>query len=175
MGGVFARLPPVLPSDDVAQDILRSIRQLIRGISIHSKHMQRAVGLTVPQVVCLRTIYDLETAHQDVTVLKVSQLVQLSPPTVSRIVDRLTAAELVTRQRSQTDRRKVSIALTPAGVDRIQTAPSPLQETFLRGLEALPREDQVALLSALKRIVVLMNAADLDAAPLLAPGHEFNS
>lgn len=164
----------MLPTDDVAQDILRSIRQVIRGISIHSKQMQRQVGLTVPQIVCLRTIYELETAHQDVTVLKVSQLVQLSPPTVSRIVDRLTAAELVTRERSHTDRRKVSIGLTPAGVDRVQTAPSPLQETFLRGLEALPREERIELLTALRRIVVLMNAADLDAAPLLAPGHEFN-
>ena len=90
------------------------------------------------------------------------------------VLDRLTAAGLASRERSHTDRRKVSIALTPAGVDRVQTSPSPLQETFLRGLEALSREERLELLSALKRIVVLMNAADLDAAPLLAPGHEFN-
>jgi DNA-binding MarR family transcriptional regulator len=147
---------------------------MIRGISIHSKQMQRQVGLTVPQVVCLRTIYNLETARQDVTVMKVSQLVQLSAPTVSRIVDRLAAAALVTRERSRIDRRKVSIALTPAGVDRVQNAPSPLQETFLRGLAALSRDEQVELLTALKRLVVLMGAADLEAAPLLVPGHEFN-
>lgn len=136
--------------------------------------MQRQLGLTIPQLVCMRAIHDLELEHEDITVMKVSQIVHLSPPTVSRIVDRLATAKLVTRERSHHDRRKVSIALTTAGLDRIQNSPSLLQETFLNGLEALPREERVELLSALRRIVVLMNAADLEAAPLLAPGHEFN-
>jgi len=163
----------VIPNDDVAQQILRSIRQLIRGISIHSKQLLHDIGLTVPQLICLRAIHELDTGHGGVTVNEVSQRVQLSPPTVSRIIDRLAAAGLVVRERSSTDRRKVSISLTAAGVDRVQTAPSPLQETFLRGLETLPLEERLELLAALKRVVVLMNADELDAAPLLAPGEEF--
>ncbi|MGE0871669.1 MAG: MarR family winged helix-turn-helix transcriptional regulator [Kofleriaceae bacterium] len=162
----------MIPEDDVAQEILRSIRQVIRGISIHSKQLFREVGLTVPQMVCLRAIFDLETAHEEVTVMHVSQRVQLSPPTVSRIVDRLAAADLVTRARSSTDRRKVLMALTPTGLERIQTSPSPLQETFLHGLATLPPEDRLELLAAVRRIAVLMNAADLDAAPLLTPGDD---
>lgn len=136
--------------------------------------MQRQVGLSIPQLVCMRAIHDLEAESQDVTVMKVSQIVHLSPPTVSRIIDRLAKAGLVTRERSQHDRRKVAIALTPAGLDRIGNSPSLLQETFVSGLEALPLPERVELLRALRRVVVLMNAADLDAAPLLAPGHEFN-
>ncbi len=163
----------MIPNDDVAQDILRSIRQLIRGISIHSKQLLHSIGLTVPQLICLRSIHELDTAHDGVTVMQVSQRVQLSPPTVSRIVDRLSAAGLVVRERSVTDRRKVSISLTPAGLDRVQTAPSPLQETFLRALEQLQLEERLELLAALKRVVVLMNADELDAAPMLAPGDEF--
>lgn len=163
----------VIPTDEVAQEILRSIRQLVRGISIHSKQLLRDVGLTVPQMVCLRAIYDLEAAHDAVTVMHVSQLVHLSPPTVSRIVDRLAAAGLVLRERSVSDRRKVSISLTPAGLDRVQTSPSPLQEHFVRGLAAMPRAERVELLTALKRIVALMDASELDAAPLLAPGEDF--
>jgi DNA-binding MarR family transcriptional regulator len=163
----------VIPTDDVGQEILRSIRQLIRGISIHSKQMLRDVGLTVPQMVCLRSIHDLEAAHVSVTVLVVSQRVHLSPPTVSRIVDRLASSGLVTRDRSVTDRRKVSISMTPVGRERLQASPSPLQEHFVRGLAELPLAERLELLSALKRIVALMNASDLEAAPLLAPGEDF--
>lgn len=163
----------MIPTDAVAQEILRTIRQVIRGISIHSKQLLREVGLTVPQMVCLRAIHDIEHAQGGVTVIEISQRVHLSAATVSRIVDRLTATGLLIRERSVTDRRKVSISLTAAGRKRVQTSPSPLQENFVRGLAALPLEERVALLTALKKIVVLMNAEDLDAAPLLAPGSDF--
>lgn len=162
----------MIPSDDVAQEILRSIRQLVRGISIHSKQMQRQSGMTVPQIVCLRAIFDLESAHDAVTVIHVSQVVHLSPATVSRIVDRLVAMNLVIRERSSVDRRKVALSLTPAGLERVQTSPSPLQETFVRGLTTLRHDERVALLASLRRVVELMNASDLDAAPLLAPGDD---
>ncbi|HLU68948.1 MAG TPA: MarR family transcriptional regulator [Kofleriaceae bacterium] len=160
------------PDDPIAQEILRSIRQLVRGISIHSKTLLRDVGLTVPQVVCLRAIYELEAAGGGVTVAQVSQRVHLSAATVSRIVDRLAGAGLVIRERSRTDRRKVSMSLTPAGLERVQALPTPLQETFLRRLDELPVDDRVALLTSLRRIVNLMSAGELDAAPLLAPGED---
>jgi DNA-binding MarR family transcriptional regulator len=162
----------VIPSDDVAQEILRSIRQLVRGIAIHSKTLQREVGLTVPQVVCLRAMYDLEARGDEITVVQVSQRVHLSPATVSRILDRLVAAHLVVRERSRSDRRKVSVMLTPAGLERIQALPLPLQETFVRRLAELPLEDRRQLLASLRQVVDLMNAGELDAAPLLAPGDD---
>lgn len=163
----------MIPSDDpIAQEILRSIRQVVRGIAIHSKTLLREVGLTVPQVVCLRAISELTETDAGVTVGQVSQRVHLSAATVSRIVDRLAAAGLVTRERNATDRRKVSISLTSAGSERIETLPTPLQETFLRRLDQLPLEERVELLGSLRRIVELMSAGELDAAPLLTPGDD---
>lgn len=163
----------MIPSDDpIAQEILRSIRQLVRGISIHSKLLQRQVGLTIPQVVCLRAVSSLEALGIGVTVVEISQSVQLSPATVSRIVDRLEAAGLVARTRSTSDRRKVSISLTPAGLERVQAMPLPLQDQFLRRLDDLPPDDRKELLGALRRVVELMDVGELDAAPLLAPGED---
>ena len=163
----------MIPSDDpIAQDILRSIRQLVRGISIHSKLLQRDVGLTVPQVVCLRAIATLQARGIGVTIVEVSDMVQLSSPTVSRIVDRLIAAGLVARERSAEDRRKVSISLTEAGRVRSETLPTPLQEKFLTRLFELSLEQRKKLLASLRTLVDLMNAGELDAAPLLAPGEQ---
>jgi DNA-binding MarR family transcriptional regulator len=159
-------------SDDaIALDVLRTIRRIVRRIAIHSRHLLRDVGLTVPQMVCLRAIDD-RGGTDGVTVAEVSHRVQLSPATVSRIIDRLVAAGLVTRERSATDRRKVRVVLTAAGLERVGTLPTPLEDTFLRGLGDLPRAEQVRLRDALHTIANLMSAGDLDAAPLLAPGED---
>lgn len=158
--------------EDISRDLLRTIRQVVRQISLHSKQMQRDVGLSVPQIVCLAAIAELELTGVEIAVQEISERVQLSPATVSRMVDRLVVAGLVTRDRSSTDRRRVSLGLTAAGLERTQAMPTPLQETFLQRLGELPQRRQIALRDALHQIAELMSADALDAAPLLAPGDD---
>lgn len=162
-------------TDDIPNEILRTLRKLIRQISMHSKYLAREAGLTLPQLMCLKAIGELEDDDGDVTVAQVSERVQLSAATVSRILDRLARADLVTRDRSTRDRRKVNLRLTAAGLERFQTMPTPLQETFLRRLSSLPESDRRELLGALRRVAELMEASDVDAAPILATGIDFKS
>lgn len=157
----------MIPDDPIAQDILRSIRQLVRGISIHSKALLREVGLTVPQVICLRAIEKLESAGVGITVLEVSAAVQLSSATVSRIIERLTSSGLVARERNADDRRKLCISLTKHGRARLEGLPPPLQETFLLRLHELSLDERKQLLASLRSLVDLMNAGEIDAAPML--------
>jgi DNA-binding MarR family transcriptional regulator len=150
--------------------MLRLIRRIVRRISEHSKYLSREVGLTVPQLMCLKAIGELEETDAEITVALVGEHVQLSPATVSRILDRLVRAELVTRVRSDRDRRKVCLSLTNAGIERFGTLPTPLQERFVDRLNQLDDTKRLELLDALRQITVLMEAADLDAAPILTPG-----
>jgi DNA-binding MarR family transcriptional regulator len=168
--GVAAHARAMSAHEDVARELLRSIRQIVRQISIQSKQLLRDVGLTVPQMACLTAIAELETIGEEITVLDVGARVHLSPATVSRIVDRLVAAGFVSRERSATDRRRVNITLTAAGVERTQAMPTPLQAEFVERLGALPERRQRELRSALRQVAALMSADALDAAPLLAPG-----
>lgn len=157
-------------TDDVGFEILRAIRKVVRRISEHSRALSRHAGLTVPQLLVLKAIGEFET--DELTVSQVSQQVQLSPATVSRIVDRLERASLVARERRAKDRRKVCLSLTPAGLDRYQTLPTPLQDRFLERLSNLEATDRERLLNALNRVVEMMEAEEVDAAPMLAPGAE---
>ncbi|MDH5492810.1 MAG: MarR family winged helix-turn-helix transcriptional regulator [Myxococcales bacterium] len=155
---------------EIAHEVLRAIRQVVRRISEHSKYLSREAGLTVPQLMCLKAIGDLEEDTDEITVAMVGRQVQLSAATVSRIVDRLARAELVVRERRSKDRRRVCLSLTPAGLDRFQTLPTPLQEKFVERLCALPEDERRTILSSLHRITELMDARELDAAPILTPG-----
>jgi DNA-binding MarR family transcriptional regulator len=156
----------VKQKDSVGFQILRAIRRIIRRTSAHSRNISRDSGVSVPQMLCLKTIAEL-SANGEATVATVAERVQLSPPTASRILDRLEKANYILRERATTDRRKVIITLTEQGRARIGNLPQPLHEQFLNRLHALSPEDQLELLRALERIVDLMDAADIDAAPVL--------
>lgn len=165
-----------IPKDD-AEAVLRAIRRIVRRISEHSRNLSRDVGLTVPQLLCLKAIGRLEDRQQEpeITVAMVGERVQLTPPTVSRIVDRLVRAGLVTRERRARDRRKVCLSLTSAGLERYGTLPRPLQETFVARFAALDQDRRGEILRVLEEVGSMMEAGSLDAAPVLIPGLDVRS
>lgn len=158
---------------DLAEDMLRAIRRIVRRVSEHSRNLSRVAGLTVPQLLCLKAIGLRD--GEEVTVNLVGEAVSLSPATVSRIVDRLERGGLVLRERTAKDRRKVCLSLTAAGYERYQTLPKPLQDRFVERIEALAPQESAQLLAALHRVVELMEAEDLDASPMLTPGDDLKS
>ena len=156
----------------LAEELLRAIRRIVRRISDHSRRLSQEVGLTLPQLLVLRAIGRLDE-EAELTLARVSREVQLSAATVSRIVDRLERAGLVARERKAADRRKVCLSLTPAGVDRFQALPTPLQERFVARLGELSEGESQALLDALQRVLTMMeepDAEEVEVAPMLAPG-----
>ena len=156
--------------EEVAYEVLRAIRKIVRRITAHSRSLTLEAGLTVPQLMCLKAVGELEESEPELTVALVAQRVQLSPATVSRVLDRLVNNGLVLRERRSRDRRKVCLSLTPAGLERYQTLPAPLQDSFVKRLMALEETRRMHLLDALQEVSVLMDAEDMDASPLLTPG-----
>ncbi len=155
----------------IAHDVLRVIRQIVRKIGAHSKQLSSEIGMTVPQLMCLKAIGELEeTGETEITVMAVGKRVQLSAATVSRIVDRLVRVDLVCRERTAQDRRKVCLTLTTSGMERFQSLPIPLQEKFVERLAELPENERLHLLDSLRRLASLMDAEQMDAAPILHPG-----
>jgi len=96
--------------------------------------------------------------------------VLLSKATVTTIVDRLEAAGLVTRERSVADRRVIEVKLTEDGGRRLDAAPELLQEGFIRRLNTLDDWERKLLVSSVQRIASMLDASDLDAAPILEVG-----
>lgn len=151
-----------------AEEILRAIRRIVQSATLHSKRLYRDSGLTVPQVLCLRAIAAARSL--EVTPAQIARQVQLSPATVTGILDRLVRYGLILRQRLEHDRRKVGLRLTEQGRERLAVQPVPLQERFLTRLDALDGDERQRLLGALRQVVDMMEAAEIDASPILATG-----
>lgn len=153
---------------DIEEDVLISLRRITRAIDIHSRHLASKFGLTGPQLVCLRVLGRLERT----TPSSLAKQVDLSQATVTGIVDRLAARQLVTRRRNEDDRRHVTVAITDAGRALLDAAPSALQEKFAQRLASLSAEEQEFLRLSLRKIVRMMDGEDLDAAPILSTDPE---
>jgi len=151
-------------SETIRDSILKSLRRITRSIDLHSRELASTFGLTGPQLVCLRVIGQ----HKSLTPSKLAQEVSLSQATITGIIDRLAARQLVTRDRSATDRRLVSVEITAAGRDLIRAAPYPLQESFLKRLQAESRAEQENMQRTLEKIVRMMDGEKLSAAPVLS-------
>lgn len=143
--------------------VLISLRQIIRAIDLHSKKLERESGLTGPQLLVMQLI----GTYGEVTSGVVAREVSLSQATVTTILDRLERKGMLKRERSAHDKRKVLVSLTKAGGVALESAPTLMQESFIRAFNQLEDWEQTLILSSLQRISEMMNATDLDAAPLL--------
>lgn len=148
------------------EQLLVSLRRVIRAIDIHSRHLSKESGLTGPQLLVMHSIAKLDSPLAK----EVATEVALSPATVTSIVDRLESKQLVIRTRSQTDKRKVHLSLSESGSALLSQSPKPLQEHFITRYQNLEQWEQSQLLSSVERIASMMDANELDAAPVLLVG-----
>lgn len=157
---------PPIPEGNYELRIFQSLRRIIRAIEIHSQKLSHDHQITGPQLGCLLAIKQLGA----LTTTRLAHTVFLSPSTVVGIVDRLEEKGLVSRTRNARDRRQVHICLTETGKLLTGSAPSPLQETLASGLKNLPALELVSITLALDKLVNLMEAGEISAAPILETG-----
>lgn len=154
------------PARDAAE-VLVWLRRVIRAVDIHSKRVAKASGMTIPQIVILQAVERLG----EVTASRLSAEVDLSPPTVSTILDRLESRGYIERYRSSVDRRVVHTRLTPQGRRALRHAPPLLQDRFSRAFAGLRREDGERIVRSLREVAEMMGAAEMKAGPILTVDH----
>jgi DNA-binding MarR family transcriptional regulator len=146
---------------DISYDVLVTLRQIIRATDMHSKQLVKRYGLTAPQLMVLKEIM----ADEDINIGKVAKKVSLSQATVTNIIDRLEAREMVTRERSSEDKRRVMVRVTEKTRDILKHNPSVLQEEFLDKFKQLEEWEQNLILSSIQRIAKMMGAEDIKITP----------
>lgn len=147
---------------DAEAKVLAAIRRIVHAVDRHSKTVEKATGLTLPQLVVLAAI----RAQGQVTSARLSAAVSLSPATVTMILDKLETRGLIERYRNLEDRRVVHSRLTSAGADVLARSPRFLHERFVQGFARLPAARQEAMLRALEEVAELMGAPEAPAASM---------
>lgn len=146
--------------------ILVAIRRIVRAIELHSHQLSAEFGITGPQLLALREASRLG----EISVTALARQLHLSQSTMTGIVQRLGDAGLIKRVRKVKDRRERRIAVSRKGEKLLDRSPPLLQSCFREELERLEEYQRTALLANLQHIAAMMDAADVEAAPVLTTG-----
>lgn len=90
------------------EDLLVSLRKIIRSNDLYSKELAKKAGVTGPQLLILKQI----SRTNGISPKELAETLNLSQGTITSIIDRMQDRELVTRIRSQTDKRRFNLSLT---------------------------------------------------------------
>jgi len=161
---------PAIPKTGYDLRVLQSLRRIIRAVDLHSRQLAMQYDITGPQLACLLVVNE----QGPLTTSSLARQVYLSPSTIVGIVDRLEQKGLALRKRNSVDRRVVNIEVTQKGRKLVHSAPSPLQASLANALQNLPKPEQAAISRALEKIIALMEADNIDAAPMLETGSLLN-
>lgn len=137
----------------ICEEVLKSIRSIIRAIDLQSKMLHLRFGLTGPQLVALKEI----SLQGVTTTTALATYISLGQSTTTIIIDRLVENELVVRTRDTEDKRKWFISLTSQGKKVLKDAPPLLKSEFVEQFELLPNWDQTQILSTLQRVVAMLS------------------
>ena len=148
------------------EELLVALRRVIRAIDLRSKQLSKEIGLTGPQLLVMREIGKMPGTM----VRDIAHNINLSPATVTSILDRLEGKELVKRVRSTEDKRRVSVYLTDNGLEAVEKEPMHLQEHFLERFFKLEEWEQSQMVATMQRLASMMGAEELDASPMLEVG-----
>ncbi len=150
-------------SHRVTRAVVVALRRIVRAIDVRSRYLVTRYGVTGPQLMVLKELSSLGP----VSVGELTRAVHLSQPTVTGILDRLERRGLIERRRSEQDKRRVHVGLTPRGDELLADSPPVLQEEFTRQFQQLEDWEQTQILSSLQRVVAMMEARHIEATPIL--------
>lgn len=151
-------------STSLEQSIVRSLRRIIRAVGLYSRELLRRRNLTTSQLATLRQL----GRDGPLPAGRLARGIAVSQATITGVVDRLEERGLVTRSRDPRDRRLVVVDLTETGLQVVSSSPPPLHERFMLRLAEQPPAERREIDRVLGRIVEMMEAEEVEAAPVLA-------
>ena len=148
-------------SDDTAR-AMNAIRSVVRALRLNTRSIEGKLGISLAQLFVLQQLAEKPADSLN----ELAERTATHQSSVSVVVRRLVDRGLVTRVASQSDRRRVQIALTDEGQALLRGAPPTVQSDLMNGMSRMTPEQQ-GTLAELLELWVLASGIDLAAAPMM--------
>ncbi|MCA8924706.1 MAG: MarR family transcriptional regulator [Planctomycetes bacterium] len=144
-------------ANNLADEVFNSLVRLFWGARQFNQALTRGYGVTAAQLSALRIL----ERRGEQTQSQLAGLMLVSGSTLSGIVDRLQARELVRRERSETDRRTVKVVLAPAGHELLGSLPKGASKfgAMRQLVKELPEHEARRFLEILNAMIDLLTDA----------------
>jgi DNA-binding MarR family transcriptional regulator len=132
--------------EEVVLSLMRANDQLVAPMN----EVLRGSGLSTSQYNVLRILRG--AGEEGLPCGEISERMVRRDPDLTRLLDRLETAGLVSRERDTRDRRIVRAMITAAGLELLETLDEPVEETLRRTLAHVPAARLRLLLELLEEV-----------------------
>jgi DNA-binding MarR family transcriptional regulator len=133
-------------------ELANGLRPLLLQLNRHLRRELAGLGITAGQAALLHVI----RSRPGIGVRALADHEGVSAPAMSGYIDRLEAAGLVERVRSQEDRRRVGLRVTGEGVRVLRSARSRRTAWLAQRLRRLNETERAAIQAALEPLALLL-------------------
>jgi len=144
--------------EECTERLLLALRNFSRTWAIHSKYILKRFNVTSGQLMCLRVL----DAHSGLSVGAIARQTLISPATITGIIDRLEAKDLVKRCRATRDRRVINIEITDKGRALVEAAPVPIQSLLKAKLKNMPLEELKAATDTVEKLQKFIETEEVE-------------
>jgi DNA-binding MarR family transcriptional regulator len=137
------------PFDNLAQEAAINVVRTSAMLTSQGDHLLKEFGISGPQYNALRI---LRGEGQPMQVYQIAERMVTPQTDITRLIDRLEKAGLVTRERCGDDRRVVWVTLTAAAKSTLKKIDRPLLELHDRQFQHLSQRDLKTLNELLFRV-----------------------
>lgn len=153
---------------DRTDESLIALRRILRATQQYERTLANSAGLTPAQLRVLQIVAG--NPDGSTTPKELATQMGVSQATITALVDKLVARDMVTRARSEVDRRQMNVVVSNQGREAVKDAPDALQQRFVQAFDQLQDWEQMQLVASLERVAAMLDARDLDASPVLTVG-----
>lgn len=128
-----------------AHELMDTVPQIVQAIRVEMR-LGRGANISIPQFRTLRFIQrNLDSSLSDI-----ADHLGLTLPSASKLVDGLVKQKLVNRQESTTDRRRLTLGLTPSGESIVNIARANAQASLAKTMSFLSASDLDTVMRAME-------------------------
>ncbi|HLW93788.1 MAG TPA: MarR family transcriptional regulator [Solirubrobacteraceae bacterium] len=150
-----------------ADELANQLRPLLIRLGRELRKEAIELGVTGGQVTMLYLI----SQNPGIGLRELAEHERIATPTASGLIDRLERAQLVRRVRSQTDRRRVGLTITPAGRRKLTAVRARRTAWLTERLERLEPAQRAAVERALAPLGSLIEEGGRVHAPVPGSAH----
>ena len=140
----------------LSHQVLKKFRIIFGSVRQHFREIEQTCSVTGSQLWVLQEVSNTP----GIGVSELSERLSIHQSTASQLVEKLVGRNLVTKERSKEDQRRVGLWLTDEASNLLKGAPGPAEGILPDALNALPESSLVCLDNALIELIGQLEVHD---------------
>ena len=136
-------------NNQLSLHVLKKFRIIFGSVRQHFSEIEKKCGITGSQLWILQEV----AQKPNIGVSSLAERLSIHQSTCSQLVEKLVNRNLIIKERSKEDQRRVGLRLTEAAAKILKNAPGPAEGILPEALQALPQSALLALDHALLEVI----------------------